>query len=305
VKIFAISDVHADYRENRAWLQALSETEHVRDALIVAGDISHDTSILEEVLELLRERFGRVFFVPGNHDLWLRGASASEFADSLEKYRHLRALCDRLDVTTEPALLGEGERRSVWVVPLYSWYEMSEESETGLFVAKKDVEDRTDEIWVDNVAVQWPDFGGGISAIDYFIGLNEPLPDVSETSAVLTFSHFLPRSELMFLTEEEKAAWEGPLVDPMPSFNFSRVAGTLRLERQLRRLGSTLHVYGHQHRNRSMVLDGVRYLSHCLAYPRERSFGRARNVGSVPLLIWDTSLSDSKTPHDGLAQRSF
>ena len=36
----------------------------------VAGDISDHIEIVEKVWELLVPRFHRVFFVPGNHDLW-------------------------------------------------------------------------------------------------------------------------------------------------------------------------------------------------------------------------------------------
>ncbi|HET8707810.1 MAG TPA: hypothetical protein VFM46_16025, partial [Pseudomonadales bacterium] len=58
--------------------------------------------------------------------------------------------------------------------------------------------------------------------------------------------------------------------DPTPGFNFSRVAGTWELDKQLRHLGSQIHVYGHQHRNRDLVIEEVRYISHCLGYPKER-----------------------------------
>jgi len=50
-----------------------------------------------------------------------------------------------------------------------------------------------------------------------------------------------------------------------------------------------IHIYGHQHRNRRWFFDGVLYISHGLAYPRERSTGRIRGVAAGPKLVWDTS----------------
>ena len=76
--------------------------------------------------------------------------------------------------------------------------------------------------------------------------------------------------------------------DPNPSFNFSRVAGSAGLERQIRRLGSVIHVYGHQHYNRHRIIDGIRYISHCLGYPQERANGQIAGVEDSPKMIWNT-----------------
>jgi hypothetical protein len=72
VRVFACSDLHVDYKENWAWCVALSESAYQHDALIVAGDVTDDLAKLRQTLGLLKQKFGEVFFVPGNHDLWLR-----------------------------------------------------------------------------------------------------------------------------------------------------------------------------------------------------------------------------------------
>jgi hypothetical protein len=282
MRVFALSDVHVDYRANMDWVEALSEVDYRDDVLLLGGDISHRLDRFEAALRELARRFGLVFFVPGNHDLWLRGGEAR---DSLRKFHRLRAICEAQGVSLEPRRVGvDGRGDPLWIVPLHGWYEKPEEAETSLFVPKRG-EDPSLGMWVDNWAVKWPDFGGGITPASYFCGMNELALREPLAGTVITFSHFLPRSELMFLTAHERASWAGPLVDPAPEFNFSRVAGTRRLDEQLRRAGSTLHVYGHQHRNRAMVLDGVRYVSHCLGYPRERALGRTRGVTSAPLKL--------------------
>ena len=70
MKVYGISDLHADFEENLAWLRELPETEYKNDVLCVAGDVSEHMEILEIVWKILVPRFHRVFFVVGNHDLW-------------------------------------------------------------------------------------------------------------------------------------------------------------------------------------------------------------------------------------------
>ena len=70
MKVYGISDLHADFEENLAWLRELPETEYKNDVLCVAGDVSEHMEILEMVWKILVPRFHRVFFVVGNHDLW-------------------------------------------------------------------------------------------------------------------------------------------------------------------------------------------------------------------------------------------
>ena len=54
--------------------------------LLVAGDVSDRLGIFETTMEQLADAFGLVFFVPGNHDLWVR-RDGSEGSDSLSKLR--------------------------------------------------------------------------------------------------------------------------------------------------------------------------------------------------------------------------
>ena len=82
MRIFATSDLHADFAANGEWLAGLSRSDFADDTLVVAGDIAHRLQTVEIALSGLVERFAAVFFVPGNHELWVRGESG----DSLEKF---------------------------------------------------------------------------------------------------------------------------------------------------------------------------------------------------------------------------
>jgi len=281
MRIFALSDLHVDYEENLRWVENLSQQDYVHDILILAGDVSHDQDLFIRALEALRSRFYRIFFVPGNHDLWLR---STDTGDSLTKHHELLGLCQRLEIQTAPENVD-----SITIVPLQAWYvEPEEDPQESLFVPKHG-EDPSLSRWVDRRAIRWPELNGHTTPASYFLAQNNP-PSLQNHSAriIISFSHFVPRTELIFPTVEELQALGIPLVDPQPRFNFSRVAGCRGLERQIRTLGSTVHVYGHQHRNRRRHIDGITYVSHCLGYPRERAEGRITKGLHEPLQIWDT-----------------
>src|SRR5262249_33190939 len=103
---------------------------------------------------------------------------------------------------------------------------------------------------------------------------------------VISFSHFLPRTDLMF-PPQTRGGGHPAFWPARAGFNFSRVAGTWALDQQIRELGSRVHAYGHKHRNKSVLIDGVVYVSHCLGYPHERKSGRIGHFEAGPRLIWD------------------
>lgn len=275
MRLFAISDIHVDYAHNMAWVEGLSNLDYAADTLLLAGDVSHDLDKLSRALEALARKFRNVFFVPGNHDLWLIRTS---YRDSIEKFHDLLDHCTRIGVSSRPERI-ETDSGAVWVVPLFSWYKMPEEGEESLFLPKPG-EDPDLDVWSDNHFTQWTSLPEGQPPADYFLALNHSAVARGYDAPVVSFSHFLPRTDLILNTPEE-----GPIDDPLPSFNFSRVAGTKALERQIRHLRSRVHVYGHQHRNRDRTVGGVRYVSHCLGYRVEREKGLVRGDVDQPMEI--------------------
>ena len=68
MKLLAISDLHLSSSSN---MQALTEMPAFpEDWLIVAGDVAENPTRIREGFELLRERFAKIIWVPGNHELW-------------------------------------------------------------------------------------------------------------------------------------------------------------------------------------------------------------------------------------------
>jgi hypothetical protein len=279
--VFALSDVHADHGENLAWLRALPAPAGAGAALILAGDVADDLGLLGEVLRCLRDKFSALFFVPGNHDLWVR---RGECPDSARKFDRVMSLAEALGVHTRPARVGGAPGGSVWIVPLLSWYVGPDEDEESLFVVKPG-EDASLEMWSDRYFVRWPPLPASTPA-RYFLDMNAPYLGRSWDAPVISFSHFLPRRDLIFSTPAERAALPSVPVDEHPEFNFSRVAGCAGLDGQIRRLGAAVHVYGHQHRDRDRRVDGVRYVSCCLGYPRERARRALGPRPEPPVLVW-------------------
>ncbi len=229
MRIYAISDLHTDFRENRAALERAPLGGHRDDVLIVAGDVADHEAVLRDTLELLASRFREVFFVPGNHELWVRG----ETRDSMEKFRSVLRVCDQAGVRTRPARVGDA-----WVVPLFSWYDASFD------VHGEGAADEL-EAWADRYFTRWPPEVDRVDAA--FLALNEPHVHPYD-APVVSFSHFVPRPELL------------PPVRYLRFRGLPLVAGSLGIEAQLRAIGARVHVFGHTHIPEDRVLDGVRYV---------------------------------------------
>jgi len=94
---------------------------------------------------------------------------------------------------------------------------------------------------------------------------------INGDTKVVTFSHFLPRREL--LPPRDKL-----LIKYLPKF-----VGALRLDQQLRSVGSSIHIYGHTHIDGDISIDGVRYVQQALSYPQERAGWKAKYI-TLPYL---------------------
>ncbi|MDT5243117.1 MAG: hypothetical protein QOD36_493, partial [Mycobacterium sp.] len=66
--LWAISDLHTGHTGNKPVTESLHPSTP-DDWLIVAGDVGERTDEIHEALDLLRKRFAKVIWVPGNHEL--------------------------------------------------------------------------------------------------------------------------------------------------------------------------------------------------------------------------------------------
>ena len=244
MRFFAVSDIHVDYPENLQWVKAIDAEKYAEDVLILAGDVTDDLALLGRVLELLQRKFKEVLFVPGNHELWLR----EEDVDcSLEKFSVIEKLCASQGVKTDVTHFDK-----VSVVPLYSWYDFSfGEPDRHLLRG-----------WRDFRSCRWPSELNDMAAVSrHFLRMNE-VRLLTRNEIVISFSHFLPRLDVM------------PAQIPSKRRLVYPVLGSTALGHQIELLAPDIHIYGHSHVNRSIEFGATRFINNAFAYPSEDRIAR-------------------------------
>jgi predicted phosphodiesterase len=239
MRIFALSDIHVDYGVNAEWVAKLSVADYQNDVLILAGDVSDKRRLLDWCVGTLVKRFKKVLFVPGNHDLWvIRDGGAK---DSLQKFDDVCAAVESSGASMQPF-----RERGLSIIPLLAWYDYSfgEPSE------------ELRSIWMDYHACRWPSGFTEKHIAAHFAAFNNQQSSLIGDK-VITYSHFLPRIDLMpgFIPSTKKLLYP--------------ILGSTQLERQVRKLNPQIHVYGHSHVNRQVKIDGVSYINNAFGSPSE------------------------------------
>jgi len=254
-EVYAISDIHTDMKENWLWLEkntASKKCSSKKRCIIIAGDIAANLQTIKESLRLFIQVYDQVFYIPGNHCLWCYEDNPNPMSpDHLQKRSSLRKLvailqiCRDLKVRTTPARLN----MNLAICPLYSWYRDKDNTNPSAHEAGFDLAC----IWPKSFHIH-KNYDGTIA--DFFLALNSrrihTAPSLP-TIKTISFSHFLPRSDLF-------QGWPG----------LNKVMSDPKLDSQLRQIHSQLHVCGHSHLNFDLSRQGVRYLQSSLGYPRER-----------------------------------
>jgi predicted phosphodiesterase len=239
MRVFALSDIHIDYDENARWIANLSTAEYQDDVLILAGDVTDTRRLLEWCLSTLAKRFKKVLFVPGNHDLWVIREDRDKH--SLQKFDDVCAV-----VESSGASMQAFRERGVSISPLLAWYDHS--------FGEPSKELRS--MWMDYRACRWPIGFAEKDIAAHFAAFNMRQVSLAGDK-VITYSHFVPRLDVMpgFIPSEHKFLYP--------------ILGSAQLERQLRGLNPSIHVYGHSHITRQVKIDGVSYINNAFGYPSE------------------------------------
>jgi len=244
MRIWATSDLHIDYNKNKQWCYGLSNYDYTDDILIIAGDVSHEILEVAHLFRKLAKKFKQLFFVPGNHDVWLM---PGERFDSLQKFHDLLAMSSDEGASTQPLVFGQ-----VKIVPLFSWYDFS------FGTPKKAIQ----RAWQDFKRCKWAENLEQLT--QYFIALNSPHLQATGNTDIISFSHFLPSAALI------------PPQVPTLVKALLPVFGCRSLGEQVKQLDSAIHVYGHSHLNRKVGLDNTVYINNAYGYPHETPISRKR-----------------------------
>ena len=267
--LFATSDLHVTHEGNAPIVDRVVP-DAPEDWLLVVGDVAERASSIRDTLATLRERFAKVVWVPGNHELWTTPKDEVQLRGQA-RYEHLVELCRSIDVLTpedEYPVWAHGAR-PLTIAPLFVLYDYSWRTPAAEGQPRE-------------VALAQAREAGVVCTDEYFLH-PDPYPSRQAWCAArLKVSterlDAIPRDHGTILMSH----WPlhrhptAPLYYP----EFALWCGTTETEDWHLRYRAELAVYGHLHIPRTTSADGVRFEEVSLGYPREWS-RRAR--GAVPV----------------------
>jgi len=239
-RVFAVSDLHFDYKYNQEWAHMIDDVKFKEDVLIVSGGMADSGRATFDGLAALRRKFRRVFYTIGCHDLYIVPQEKGTYPDSISKMQAILAECDRLGVDVVPAPISE----DVFIVPLFSWYNAAfDEKDPHL----------DDRVHFD-MPCEWP-IDKDDQVWKFMLQLNVPHLDLPYHGTVISASHCLPRRGLPFWGHIGTQA---------------KSVGCVDIDEQVRKVNSKACVYGRSHRRYSKEHDGVLYCNMPLGLKDER-----------------------------------
>ncbi|BEL05733.1 metallophosphoesterase [Actinoplanes sichuanensis] len=254
--LFAISDLHVAYQENREVVESL-HPEDDGDWLIVAGDVGEMFADVVWALRLLAGRFAKVIWAPGNHELWTpREDPVQERGEA--RYRKLVQACRELGVVTpeDEYPVWPGADGPAVVAPLFLLYDYSfrmpghTTKEQALAYAYETGVVCTDEILLHPdphpSREQW--------CWDRVAQTGERLAEIPGDRPTVLINHWpMVREPTRILRFPEFAQWCGTELTADWHVRFR----------------AAVSVYGHLHIPRTTYYDGVRFEEVSVGYPRE------------------------------------
>ena len=254
--LWGISDLHVGYAENRAHVETL-QPDTPGDWLIVAGDVAELFGQIERTLALLSQRYERVIWTPGNHELWTHPRDPVQLK-GVHRYEELVEACRSLGVLTpeDPYPVWTGPGGPVTIAPLFLLYDYS-------YLAPGMTDMASSLAYA---------YRTGIVCTDEFLLYPDPYPSraewcwarVAKTEqrlaacdpaypTVLVNHHPLVREPTRVLRHPEFAQW----------------CGTDLSEDWPVRFRAAMVVYGHLHIPRTITHEGVPHVEVSVGYPSQ------------------------------------
>lgn len=252
--LWAISDLHVGYEENRRAVQELPA--YPDDWLIIAGDTGETPTHLDFVLRTLRPRFSQLVWTPGNHDLWTPQTWTPE-QRGVAHYERLVALCRKYGVLTpeDPYARWPGDGPTRAIVPAFTLFDYSF---------------RPASVPREN-AIAWA-AESGVRSNDEDLLAPDPYECCDDwcaarVEATETRLSALPTDVRLIVADHFPLRRELAVLPRIP--RFSIWCGTTKTEEWHRRFNVEAVVYGHLHMRSSRVIDDVRFEEVSLGYPKQ------------------------------------
>ena len=268
--LVGVSDLHVEHRQNRRLVERL-RPQGPDDWLVVCGDISHNASDVDWALGLLRERFAKVIWTPGNHELWVYDDEPELRGE--RRYLALVERCRRLDVLTpeDPYPIWDGHGGPVTVAPLFLLYDYS----FGRNIAPTKEE-----------ALALADQAGVVCSDEFVLH-----PDPYRSREEWCHARVLATEQRLGACDPAIATVlvsHFPLIETLTRIlryqQFAQWCGTLLTADWHSRFRAEVVVYGHLHIPRTTWHDGVRFEEVSLGYPREWTLQAWRSTILRPIL---------------------
>lgn len=164
---------------------------------------------------------------------------------------------------------------TIWIVPLYSWYEPNFRAEDG-DIYLEELKGCELNGWSDFMLCKWPSsildgkaipklngeslelkchLKASVEINNYFINYNKQfLPTDFQKKPIISFSHFLPHYDLL------------PPTEFLHFKHLSHVSGSIKLFNIIKEIKPIVHVFGHSHINYNKTIDEIQFIQVLLLY---------------------------------------
>lgn len=259
MRLWAISDLHLGHAHNRQALAAMPSFGG--DWLIVAGDVGESLTHLAFAWRALTERFARVIWTPGNHELWSRPGETPPMRGTT-RYRAFVHLCREFGVLTpeDPFAVWPHGAVPTTIAPIFVLYDYSFRP-PGIDRSQALDWAREHDILCGDELLLHPDpFPTRDAWCHARCAITEErLAAVPADHDVVLVNHFPLRYDLAHLPRIPR---------------FSIWCGTTKTEEWHRRFRATVVVSGHLHIRSTQFRDGVRFEEVSLGYPKQWNASR-------------------------------
>ncbi len=251
MKVGAISDLHFDMHENSDNLINTFITEMNKkslDVLIIAGDITENVDKTINIVDTLVDKIqSKVYYVPGNHDLWNKNNHSRQTTREIyERYKkHDNCLVDSIKHFGEYTIIGD-----------VFWYDYSLANQNRY--TKKQLQQRelNQKTWKDKLYVNWQETDPEVT--NQFIDkANQTLAKLDGQKTILV-SHMINHPKFCVPVENRKQ-WE----------YFNAFLGSKSLYVLIKKHNIKLSICGHVHYRKTIEEHKNTFICSCLGYQSE------------------------------------